>query len=398
MPKALLKSLKTALPEMGGLLVLFSVAALSVFYFSGEREPQRQTALGLLAIFLGLSVFGQLQNWWEKRPWLQHAFMIARILVIVALMLLPPVFSFFPILFFVLSAEVPMIFPARVWRLYILAFALLTAVIAILYAEEMGTALAISLVYGGGYYFFAAFAATTARTQAAQRELEQANRRLQVYAAQVEDLTIVNERNRLAREMHDTLGHRLTVAAVHLEAAQRLIPRDPERAAAMVGTVREEVQDALGELRQTVATLRAPFEEDLSLIQALQRLTSQFQQATGIEVSLDLPTDLPDPPAPQRKAIFRAAQESLTNVQRHANAHHAWVQIQQQDGAITLCVSDNGVGFSSPQETSGFGLRGLRERAIQLGGDFSLTPRPGGGAQATFCIPLPPPEDAGSMS
>ncbi len=378
---------------MGGLLVLFSVAALSIFYFSGERESQRRLALGLLAILLGLSVFNQLQNWWEKRPWLRHVFIIARVLVIVALMLLPPTFTFFPILFFVLSAEVPMLFSARVWRLYILAFALITATIAILYAEETGTALALSLVYGGGYYFFAAFAATTARTQAAQRELEQANRRLQAYAAQVEDLTIVNERNRLAREMHDTLGHRLTVAAVHLEAAQRLIPRDPERATAMVGTVREEVQDALGELRQTVATLRAPFEEDLSLAQALQRLTAQFQQATGIEIDFDLPADLPDLPPPQRKALFRAAQESLTNVQRHAGARHAWVQIQQQDGAIILCVSDNGVGLSSQNETNGFGLRGLRERAAQLGGDFSLTPRPGGGAQATFRIPIPP-EDA----
>ena len=90
---------------------------------------------------------------------------------------------------------------------------------------------------------------------------EQYSRQLQEYAGQIERLAVAEERNRLAREMHDMLGHRLTVAAVQLEGAQWLIHTAPERATHMVGTVRDQVREALGELRRTVATLRTPLAE-----------------------------------------------------------------------------------------------------------------------------------------
>jgi signal transduction histidine kinase len=206
----------------------------------------------------------------------------------------------------------------------------------------------------------------------------------------VEELAVVDERNRLAREMHDTLGHRLTVAAVQLEGAQRLIPQDPERAAGMVGVVREQVSEALSELRRTVATLRAPLEEDLRLRSALQRLVNHFVEATGVTVHLMLPEERPELPDPYRMALYRAAQEALTNVQRHSKAREVWFQLTQQDSRITLLIGDNGVG---PAQTSyqgaGFGLRGLEERATRLGGQVHLDPRPGGGTQLHFSLPLP---------
>jgi len=200
---------------------------------------------------------------------------------------------------------------------------------------------------------------------------------------------VVEERSRLAREMHDTLGHRLTVAAVQLEGAQRLIEADPDRAAQMVGTVREQVREALAELRQTVAALRAPLEADLSLPHALARLAAHFETATGITIHQVLPRaeELPDLPSTHRLALYRAAQEALTNIQRHAEAGQVWLVLAGDGGAVTLLVSDDGKGFSLSGDQAGFGLHGLRERAAQLGGEMHIEPRRGGGTQLSFRLP-----------
>jgi signal transduction histidine kinase len=157
----------------------------------------------------------------------------------------------------------------------------------------------------------------------------------------------------------------------------------------MIATVRDQVREALGELRRTVATLRAPVEVDLQLRQGLRRLANHFEEATAITVHLMLPVERPDLPDEHRLAVYRAAQEALTNVQRHAGANDVWLQLNHQDGAVTLLVGDNGAGLPAGAEQGGFGLRGMRERAEQLGGELYLEPRPGGGTQLSFRIPLP---------
>jgi signal transduction histidine kinase len=252
-------------------------------------------------------------------------------------------------------------------------------------------------LYIGGFAFFGIFANAMCRADAAQREskallaeLQEAHRQLQDYAEQVEEMAVVEERNRLAREMHDTLGHRLTVASVQLEGAQRLVHSEPERASNMIATVREQVREALRELRGTVARLRTPLEADLRLRSALRRLIRDFEQATGLDIHQALPDDLPSLPDTHRQALYRAAQEALTNVQRHAQASQAWLVLTVDGGAVSLLVGDDGVGFSPDDElTAGFGLRGLRERAGQLGGELYLEPIAGGGAQLFFRLPLP---------
>lgn len=148
------------------------------------------------------------------------------------------------------------------------------------------------------------------------------------------------------------------------------------------------MREALGELRYTVAALRAPLEEDLHLRSALQRLASRFEEATGLTVHQVLPEEKPDLPQAQRLVLYRAAQEALTNVQRHAHASQVWLVLSVQDGATSLLVSDDGVGFSAANGP-GLGLHGLRERAQQLGGELHLEARPGGGAQLSLRLPLP---------
>lgn len=304
--------------------------------------------------------------------------------------------SGFVLLFFILSVQAMLLLPGRLGFLWIGIFTLITGGTYFYYSDAPGDALVQTLVNGAGYLFFGAFGNALVRAENARKESERllselrdAHRQLQAYAQRVEELAIAEERNRLAREMHDTLGHRLTVASVQLEGAQRLIPDDPDRASQMVTTVREQVREALQELRSTVATLRTPLQADLSLPKALERLAQEFDQATDLIVHLDLTDEAFEIPGSQHHALYRAAQEGLTNVQRHAQAKEVWLDLHRQNGMITLTVADDGIGVADEQDVdAGFGLHGLRERAMQLGGDLSLEPRPGGGTQLVFQIPV----------
>jgi signal transduction histidine kinase len=311
--------------------------------------------------------------------------------------------SLFTILFFILSSYVILLLPPRPASAWIAIFAVITIVFGVANWGWAGGLMAVPL-YAGGYALMAIFthalgAAQDARQRSQElvEELQAAQAKMQEYAGRIEELAVVEERNRLAREMHDTLGHRLTVAAVQLEGAQRLIEADPERAGQMVGTVREQVREALAELRQTVATLRAPVEADLSLPHALARVAAHFETATGITVHQVLPRaeELPDLPSTHRLALYRAAQEALTTIQRHAGADQVWLVLSGDGGAVTLLVGDDGRGISLTGDQAGFGLRGLRERAAQLGGELHVEPRRGGGAQLSFRLPVesgqPPP-------
>lgn len=345
-----------------------------------------------------LCALGILQTWAFKvgvQGWQAQIYLAVQGGLVVGLLALETGDPVFPFLFLILSPQAVLLSPQRWGMLWVGVYLLVSGGFFLrVYGWSVG--LVPLLVYAAGLFFFGIFGHVLMRVDAARKEtqallaeLQEAHRQLQTYVDRVEELAIAEERNRLAREMHDTLGHRLTVATVQLEAAQRLISQDPPRAAGMVGVVREQVSEALSELRRTVATLRAPLAEDLQLHSALQRLVRHFEAATGITVHLLLPDEWPELPDPYRVALYRVAQEALTNVQRHAQARDVWLQLAWQDGMVSLLVGDNGVGPSRDVEQLGFGLRGLRERAAQLGGEFYVEPRPGGGTQLSLRLSLP---------
>lgn len=351
----------------------------------------RYLAAGLLAAF-GVLFF--IPFVFHKAARLAHLRLALATALVAGLMIIQPGWGVFPVLFFILSPETLIRFPNRIGAVWVGIYTLVTAVVFIASAGWQG--LIYLLVYVPGYVFFAIFGWTTdqamrdrKRSEQLLVELQAAHAQLQEYASRLEELTITQERNRISREMHDTLGHRLTVASVQLEGAQRLIPTDPDRAVHILTTVREQIREGLGELRRTVALLRAPLEEDLPLHQTLPRLAAQVQEATGIQVHVDTQGCTAEMPPAYRQAFYRAGQEALTNVQRHARASEAWLQLSQRDDWISLLVSDNGLGLSESAPGAGFGLTGLKERAALLNGGFFIDPRPGGGTQLSFCLPLP---------
>jgi signal transduction histidine kinase len=374
-------------------LVIYGVlAAVAVAGVSNAPDPTvRWATLGLCLLF-GLIMLKTPKSQ-TKRAW-AHGYLAVQTALAASLMAIHPDWTLFALLFFVLSAQGALVLDLRQSVAWIAGFVGISLFFGLLRWGWSGGVLA-ALIYGGGFAFFAVFARALIRADVARREsqelvarLQEAHDRLQEYAQHAEELAVVQERNRLAREMHDTLGHRLTVAAVQLEAAQRICEQDPQRAAGLVGTVREQVREALAELRSTVATLRSPLEADLELPSSLRRLAGAFEEATGLTVHRVLPEKLPDLPATHRLALYRATQEALTNVGKHASANQVWIVLSTSDKDVALLVADDGQGISHGRNPAGFGLRGLRERAGQLGGAVCLEPRPLGGSQFSMRLPL----------
>ena len=230
--------------------------------------------------------------------------------LVAALMFLQPGWTMYPVLYVTPLMSAILVLPLREGAYWIAGYTGATAA-SFAVGINLGEGLIALFLYGVLYAFMGVFAGALARADAARRksqallaELQEAHRQLQDYALRAEELAVVEERNRLAREMHDTLGHHLTVASVQLEGAQRLCSSDSEQAARMVGTAREQVREALGELRGTVAALRSPIEADLQLRSALRRLTDHYESATGLMVHRVLPDEMPPLPDAYRLTLF----------------------------------------------------------------------------------------------
>jgi signal transduction histidine kinase len=204
--------------------------------------------------------------------------------------------------------------------------------------------------------------------------------RLAHYSATLEQLAISRERNRLARELHDTLAHTLSSLAVQLEAVRSLWERDPAGARALLDTSLAATRGGLGEARRALQALRAAPLEDLGLPLALRRLAEAAAERAGIALDLRLPERDPELPPDVEQCVYRVAQEALENVVRHAQASQVAVHLEQDGRQVTLLVRDDGQGFDSAQLNGDqrFGLQGMHERARLVGGQLELTSRPGG--------------------
>jgi len=384
-------------------LTLAGITAASLWQI--DRILLRWLALGLLAGFgllqSRLPTYGQgcqLSESWQP----SRANLILAAQTGLAVALIEATGAGFPLifLFFILSVTAMLHNPLRRGLLWLAGFTLLTGWF-FFEQEGLSGGLRAIAIYAGGYLFFGVITNALTQARLAQRrnarlldELQVKNRQLEAYAAQIETLAAIEERNRLAREMHDTIGHRLTAAAMQLEGAERLAASRPERAIALIGAGRQQVRDALRDLRATVGRLREPVEVELPLPQALHRLAASFGEATGLVIHLELPEAPCEMTAAQRLALYRTAQEGLTNIQRHAAARQAWLRLECAADRISLHVSDDGrglvadAGSSADKPGGGFGLAGLRERAAQLGGAVALANRPGGGALLTIQLPI----------
>src|SRR6266436_2148774 len=234
-----------------------------------------------------------------------------------------------------------------------------TLVMPLLLRSRWVDAIAIALVYGTGIVFVVVFTRVAASEREARTELAEANQQLRDRASQVEELATTKERNRLAREIHDSLGHYLTVVNVQIGAAQAIFAQDAARALDHLSKAQSLTQEGLGEVRRSVAALRASPTESRPLPEALAKLVEQWN-AAGMHVALTVAGNL-RPLTPQADlTLYRTAQEALTNVGKHANAARVDLTLEyREDDSVRLRIADDGVG--SADSKGGFGLLGVRE-------------------------------------
>jgi signal transduction histidine kinase len=227
-------------------------------------------------------------------------------------------------------------------------------------------AIAIALVYGTGIVFVVVFTRVAASEREARTALAEANQLLRDHAAQVEELATTKERNRLAREIHDSLGHYLTVVNVQIGAAQAILEHDRLRALDHLSNAQALTQEGLAEVRHSVAALRASPTESRPLPEALARLAEQWN-AAGLRTRFAVAGTVRSLTPQVNLTLYRAAQEALTNVGKHAHATSVDLYLDYRDeDSVHLSVKDDGVG--SDNSEGGFGLLGVRERVQQLSG------------------------------
>lgn len=233
-------------------------------------------------------------------------------------------------------------------------------------------------------------AAAREKAQRLLVELETANRRLTEYADRIEDLTLANERQRMARELHDTLAQGLAGLVLQLEAADlHLAGGRPDRAQAIVQQAMTRARAALAESRRAIDGLRKRLPDDLE--ETIPAEVEHFTSATGVPCPLEisLPESLPEA---IQELVFRTVAEGLTNIARHAHAHHAQVGIRSDQTSLEIYVTDDGIGFDAAKgldRMGHYGLTGLRERARQAGGALEIESSAGGGSTLKMRIPLP---------
>jgi signal transduction histidine kinase len=228
--------------------------------------------------------------------------------------------------------------------------------------------------------------------------LEELTGRLVQERATAERAAVAEERSRIARELHDVIGHEVTVIALQADAAAAALAKAPERATAPVEAIRRSATEALAEMRRVVGMLRAAEEEDLHPQPGLEDVADLVEQsrAAGARVAFTLRPPARATHASVELAAYRLVQEALTNARRHAPGAHVDVRIVGDDAAVLVEVVNAGsAAIPEPRAArDGFGLVGMHERVRLLGGRLDAGPTDGGGFALTARLPLELPGSA----
>ncbi len=221
----------------------------------------------------------------------------------------------------------------------------------------------------------------------AHQQLEMTNQQLRQYALRIENQATLQERNRIAREIHDGLGHTLAAQTIQLNNALLFWQSNNEKALMFLKQSKQLAAEALLEIRRSLSVLRSNPLQGQSLNSAIEKLLTDFQQTTSIkpDCKIDLPLSLP---TEVTTTLYRIVQESLTNICKHAQATSVTIGLLAQAQMIHLSIEDNGKGFDPTQNTTGFGLQGMRERAIALGGKLNIHSESGIGCCISVSLPL----------
>lgn len=256
-----------------------------------------------------------------------------------------------------------------------------------LHSWLIGLTLNSALLFGFVLAFVLLLVGAVVAEHQSREKLAVANRRLRQYALTIENQATLQERSRIAREIHDSVGHYLTAQSIQLENTELFISQDSDKATYHLQKARQLGKEALQNVRNAVATLRNNPLKARSLDSSLEQLIAEFKRNTNIEIEaeVNLSTSLS---AELALVLYRIIQEALTNISKHSQASLVCLRLKETEQIIQLTIDDNGRGFEPTENITGFGLQSMRERTEALNGNFRLTSKPQQGCHITVEIPL----------
>lgn len=377
------------------LLTLIVLAFAILDGLSLQRTP---LVWSLLVIIL----FIYLMMIWVRENWLTHGvYVVSTVLVIASictLRLLYGINSYGSLLLMPL-----VMLQARELRQYYRLFSMLLAVItmAVMFAISYPSWLIFVVLPAtiGSYFSVRAINALKEAYRLSQqhvKELDEAHRELQQMYTALQEASVhsmryaaLAERTRLARDMHDGLGHQLTSLIVQLQALEIMLPGDPQRAAEIVPAMLSIARQAIAEVRQAA---REWSEDEHGLgLTALKGLVSQSAVHSSLALEFQQDDDLSDWSVEVSVALYRILQEALTNILRHARATTATIQVQERDQQVIVTISDDGCYTANMALLPGFGLKGIMERCQALGGSCTFSPNQPHGLKVQIILPNRPP-------
>ena len=218
-----------------------------------------------------------------------------------------------------------------------------------------------------------------------QYDLRSTNAKLTQYTHVLEELTVSRERNRMARELHDTLAHSLTALSVQLETVKAYWMIDSKKAQQLLDRSLKITREGTEETRRALKSLRASPLEDLGLGLAVKQLTLSAADRAGLKTKMRIPDEINLLTNDEQQVVYRIAQETIENVIKHANASQITISIDEDDDEFRMSISDDGIGYREEgNKEGGFGILGMRERANLVGGDLEIQSKKGEGCKVAF--------------
>lgn len=363
--------------------VLLILATIGLFVV--QSVAAKGSALVLLLLFGLLHTFGYRNTRTIRQLSL---YFTLQTLLITCLILVSSPSDAFTFLFFVLGIQAMIVLPPRWGLAWIALFFVIDGGFGIV---QQGTDGMIEAVFNVAVYLFTALFGYAIQTaERARRRNQQLLAELQAAQGQVKDLAIAEERNRLAREIHDGLGHYLTATTMQIQGAKAVLESDSASvqlpiAVGALGKAETLLQEALADVRRSVTALRVTSTNRDSLPESLTALANEHQIDDQLAIHFSVMGE-PRLLHPQAEfTLYRVAQEGLTNIHKHAQASQVSMQLTYEPDQVRLSLGDNGKG--SGAASGGYGLIGLRERVQLVGGSVNIHSTPGQGFRLEIVVP-----------
>jgi signal transduction histidine kinase len=353
------------------------------------HQPYQWAVLGLLSAFLLLSAFEPLLS--RRSKLYTHLYLGIQSGIIALVALMPHRDDWFSNLYIVLTLQAAHVLPSRTAFRWIGGFALMFIPL-LLYTRGLSEGVPLVLITTVAVFMIGSWLALISHaesskqeTQALLTELQDAHRQLQLYTAQAEELAVLEDRNRLARNLHDSVSQTIFSMRLTAEAARLLLERDKAQAVQQLARLQELSESALAAMRALIHELRPTAISEQGLIPALRRLLALLERQHGLSTTFNV-TGEPDLSDEQAEQIYRIVQEGLNNVVKHARTDRATVTARFEKFRLLLQIEDRGRGLAPERietNTESIGLSSMRERVESLGGTLKIDSSPDHGTRIT---------------